>query len=130
MFPIQRIPGSFPTRSWGSAYRDLVWALGMSDDFSLDFDGQARRAFENLDSGLAQAGTDKTRLISVQVYLEDVVAQKAAFDALWTDWIGGNPDHWPMRSCVQVTFTGGNRIELLATAVRTEPPGEDFDGGE
>lgn len=32
MFPIQRIPGSFPTRSWGSAYRDLVWAFGMSDD--------------------------------------------------------------------------------------------------
>ena len=121
MFPIQRIPGSFPTRSWGSAYRDLVWALGMSDDFTLDFDGQARRAFANLDAGLAQAGTDKTRLISVQVFLEDVVAQKAGFDALWTEWIGGNPDHWPMRSCVQVTFTGGNRIELLATAVRDEP---------
>ena len=52
----------------------------------------------------------------MQVYLEDVVAQKAGFDVLWTEWIGGNPDHWPMQSCVQVTVTGGNRIELLATA--------------
>ncbi len=121
MFPIERIPGTFPTRSWGSAYRDLVWALGMSDDFTLDFAGQAQRAFAGLDAGLAQAGTDKTRLISVQVYLEDVVAQKQAFDDMWTAWIGTNPDHWPMRSCVQVTFTGGNRIELLAVAVRDEP---------
>lgn len=127
MFPIQRIPGNVPTRTWGSAYRDLVWALGMSDDFTLDFSGQARRAFAALDAGLAQAGTDKTRLISVQVYLEDVVAQKKEFDDLWTDWIGMNPEHWPMRSCVQVTFTGGNRIELLAVAVRDETFGETDD---
>jgi len=33
-----------------------------------------------------------------------------------------DPEHWPMRSCVQVTFTGGNRVELLAVAVRDEPP--------
>ena len=91
MFPIERIPGTFPTRSWGSAYRDLVWALGMSDDFTLDFSGQAERAFAGLDAGLAQVGTDKTRLISVQVYLEDVVAQKKEFDDLWTAWIGMDP---------------------------------------
>jgi enamine deaminase RidA (YjgF/YER057c/UK114 family) len=83
MIPIERIPGNVPTRSWGSAYRELVWALGMSDDFSLDFAGQAARAFAALDTGLAQAGTNKTRLISVQVYLEE--------------------------------------IEILATAIRTEP---------
>lgn len=59
------IPDTIPTRCFGSAYRDLVWALRMSDDFSLDFEGQAVRAFANLDAGLAQVGTDKTRLISV-----------------------------------------------------------------
>ena len=121
MIPIERIPGNVPTRSWGSAYRELVWALGMSDDFSLDFAGQAARAFAALDAGLAQAGTNKTRLISVQVYLEEIDAQKPVFDAMWADWVGADPAHWPMRSCVQVTFAGGNRIEILATAIRTEP---------
>ena len=127
MFPIQRIPGTVPTRSWGSAYRGLVWALGMSDDFTLDFAGQAQRAFAALDNGLAQVGTDKRRLISVQVFLEDAAAQKKEFDDMWTDWIGMNTEHWPMRSCVQVTFTGGNRIELLAVAVRDEPVMETDD---
>jgi enamine deaminase RidA (YjgF/YER057c/UK114 family) len=127
MFPIQRIPGTVPTRSWGSAYRGLVWALGMSDDFTLDFAGQAQRAFAALDNGLAHVGTDRRRLISVQVFLEDVVAQKKEFDDMWADWIGMNPENWPMRSCVQVTFTGGNRIELLAVAVRDEPVVETDD---
>ena len=57
--------------------------------------------------------------VAVQIVTREDHSRQA--DALWTDWIGGNPDHWPMRSCVQVTFTGGNRIELLATAVRDEP---------
>lgn len=120
MFPIQRVPGNVPTRSWGTAYRDLVWALGMSDDFTLDFEGQAARAFANLDEVLAAAGADRTRLLSVQVYLHDVNACKPAFDEMWAAWIGDDPQHWPMRSCVQVAFAGGNKIELLAVAARRE----------
>ena len=120
MFPIQRVPGNVPTRSWGSAYRDLVCALGMSDDFTLDFEGQAVRAFANLDAVLAAAGTDRTRLLSVQVYLHDVNACKPSFDEKWAAWIGDEPQNWPMRSCVQVAFAGGNKIELLAVAARRE----------
>ena len=121
MSEIQRIPGNVPTRCWGSAYKDLVWALGMSDDFSLPFEAQAKRAFDGLDRGLAQAGTDKTRLISVQVYLYDVAGKKAEFDEMWARWIGDDEAHWPMRSCVQVTFAGNNMIEMLAVAVRPDP---------
>lgn len=122
MTDIQRIPGNVATRHWGSAYKDLVWALGMSDDFSLSFEAQARRAFDALDRGLRGAGTDRTRLLNVQVYLHDI-GEKAAFDAMWADWIGDNPEHWPMRSCVQVTFAGNNKIELIAVAARDDPAG-------
>ena len=59
MSDILRIPGNVPTRSWGSAWKGFVWALGMSDDFSLDFEEQAKRAFDALDRGLAAAGTDR-----------------------------------------------------------------------
>lgn len=120
MTDIQRIPGNVPTRHWGSAYKDLVWALGMSDDFSLPFAEQAQRAFAALDNGLSQAGTDRSRLLNVQVYLYDI-GEKAAFDAMWAEWIGDDPAHWPMRSCVQVTFAGGNKIELIAVAARPAP---------
>lgn len=117
MSSILRIPGNVATRHWGSAYKDLAWVLGMSDDFSLPFREQAARAFGALDKGLAQAGTDRTRLINVQVYVHDI-NEKKGFDEMWAAWIGDDPEHWPMRSCVQVTFAGGNKIELIAVAAR------------
>ena len=117
MSDIQRIPGNVPSRSWGSAYKDLVWVLGMSDDFTLSFEEQARRAFDALDRGLSQAASNRSRLISVQVYLYDI-GRKADFDKMWSRWIGDDPQGWPMRSCVEVTFAGGNKVELIAVAAR------------
>ncbi len=114
---ILRIPGSVPSRHWGSAFGDIAWLLGMSDDFSLPFEAQAERAFAALDRGLAQAGSDRSRLLNVQVYLYDI-GRKAEFDRMWAAWIGDDPQGWPMRSCVQVTFAGGNKIELIAVAAR------------
>ena len=119
MSDIERIPGNVPFRTWGSAYRDLVWVLGMSDDLALPFEGQAERAFAALDRGLRQAGSERSRLLSVQVYLYDI-ARKGEFDKTWAAWIGDDPQGWPMRSCVEVTFAGGNKIELIAVAARAQ----------
>lgn len=113
---IKRIPGKYPSRHWGSAYRELACVLGMSDDFSLPFEGQMMRAFNALDAGLAAVGSNRHGLMSVQVYLSDINS-KAAFDEEWAGWIGNDPAHWPMRSCVQVTFAGTNKIEMIAWAI-------------
>ena len=40
---IERLTGFVPTRRLGSAYRDLVWVTGMSDDLSLQTGEQAVR---------------------------------------------------------------------------------------
>jgi enamine deaminase RidA (YjgF/YER057c/UK114 family) len=117
---IERIPGNVPSRHWGSIYKGLVWVLGMSDDFTLSFEKQAERAFAALDRGLAQGGSDRSRLLNVQVYLSDI-GRKTEFDRMWAAWVGGDPRGWPMRSCVQVTFAGGNTIELIAVAARRHP---------
>ena len=91
----------------------------MSDDLSLSADEQIYRAFKNLDKVLAEAGTDKTRLISVTVMLNDI-ENKPLMDKVWEKWIGTNPSHWPERSCFGVSLHAGNCIELRAVAVRTE----------
>ena len=119
MTEIYRVPGFVPTRSWGSAYKELVWAIGMSDDLSLLADEQVHRAFENLDKVLVEAGTDKTRLVSVTVMLNDI-ENKPLMDKVWEDWIGNDPSHWPERSCFGVNLHAGNCIEIRAVAVRPE----------
>ena len=119
MTDIKRIPGFVPTRSWGSAYKDLVWAIGMSDDFALSAEEQVNLAFENLDRVLAEAGSDKSRLISVTVMLNDI-ENKPLMDEVWANWIGRDPSNWPERSCFGVNLHAGNCIELRAVAVRNE----------
>ena len=62
MHDIQRIAGRIKNRCWGSAFKDLVFAVGMTDDFDLPFIEQAKRSFKHLDAVLEEAGSDKSRI--------------------------------------------------------------------
>src|SRR5436309_2910366 len=71
MLPIQRWSGQAAGRSRAVAYQGMVWAVATSDDESGDVQAQARRCLELVDQSLAAAGTDKTRLLSAQVFLSE-----------------------------------------------------------
>ena len=120
MADIQRVAGNVPTRCWGSAYKDLVWAVGVSDDFDLAFREQAVRAFANLDKVLAETGTDKTRILSATVILADM-DDKPVLDELWADWVDDDPQAWPQRACHGGSLAPKVLIEILTVAVREDP---------
>ena len=120
MAEIQRVAGNVATRCWGSAYKDLVWAVGVSDDFDLGFREQAVRAFANLDKVLAEAGTEKTRILSATVILNDI-DDKPVLDELWAEWVVDYPQGWPQRACHAGTLAPKVLVEVLAVAVRAEP---------
>ena len=117
MTEIERVPGFVQTRSWGSAFKEIVWAIGMSDDLSLPSKAQINRAFQNLDNVLGEVGSDKTQIISATVMLNDI-EDKPMMDKVWAKWIGDNPSHWPERSCFGVKLHAGNCIEIRVVAVR------------
>ena len=117
MTEIERVPGFVETRSWGSAFKEIVWAIGMSDDLSLPSKEQINRAFQNLDNVLGEVGSDKTQIISATVMLNDI-EDKPMMDKVWEKWIGDNPSHWPERSCFGVKLHAGNCIEIRVVAVR------------
>lgn len=117
MTDIQRIAGKISHRCWGSAFKDLVFAVGMTDDFSIPFREQAERSFKHLDRILSEAGTDKSRILSATVLLADI-DNKGEFDEMWAEWIGADPQSWPQRSCHGVDFAADNQVEILAVAAR------------
>ena len=90
MDEIERVAGFVPTRSWGSAFKDLVWAIGMSDDLNLPAEQQINRAFKNLDKVLKEIASDKTQIISATVMLNDI-EDKPLMDEVWAKWIGNDP---------------------------------------
>jgi enamine deaminase RidA (YjgF/YER057c/UK114 family) len=104
-------------RSRASVYGDLVFLAGqVADDKDGDIAKQTREALAKVDDMLSRAGTDKSRLLSVQIWLktmDDFVAMNAVYDA----WVV--PGDTPPRCCGKVELADpAYRIEIVGIAAR------------
>jgi enamine deaminase RidA (YjgF/YER057c/UK114 family) len=97
-------------------HNGIVFVGGIiADDVSVGMGGQTRQICEKLDTVLAMAGTDKTKLLSAQLYITDM-AQKEEMNAAWLEWLDGN--YLPARATIGVADLGGPSIliEVVVTA--------------
>ena len=104
-------------RSRASVYGDLVFLAGqVADDKDGDIAKQTREALAKVDDMLSRAGTDKSRLLSVQIWLktmDDFAAMNAVYDA----WVV--PGDTPTRCCCKVELADpAYRIEVVGIAAR------------
>ena len=118
---IQRWPSSGPGRSHTVAHQALVWTVANARNLQGGFAQQVLETFRVLDAALLAANSCKERLLSVQVVLANI-ADRAAFDALWCEWLGPNPAHWPQRAVYGAALAPGLLVELIVTAAQN--PGE------
>ena len=96
-------------------YDGLVYVGGtIADDDTAGMKEQAASVFRKIDSYLAEAGTDKTKLLSCTIFVTDL-SQKAEMNAAWQEWL--EPAHMPSRATIGVSDLGGNLlIEVTAIA--------------
>ena len=115
---IKRVQGSqAPGRSQATGYQDLVWVVASASDESLDLVGQTQQTLATLEENLIELGSDKTRILSAQVFIANI-DDKPVMDAVWREWIGNNPEHWPQRACLGVDLGGNWLIEVTVTATK------------
>ena len=93
----------------------LVYLAGqVPDDTSLDAEGQTADVLRQIDALLAEAGTSKARLLSVQVFLADM-DDLAAMNRAWDRWV--DRAHLPARATVQTRLADPAwRVEITAVA--------------
>ena len=79
-----------------------------------DITVQTTGLLASVDRLLAQAGSDKSRLLMVTIYLADM-ADYAAMNAVWDDWL---PEGCaPARACVEARLANPDfRVEMALTA--------------
>jgi len=66
---------------------NTVYLAGqVADDTSLDAEGQTADILRQIDALLAEAGTDKSRLLSCQVYISDM-RHFAGMNRAWDAWL-------------------------------------------
>ena len=117
MTDIERWKGDARGRSRATAWRDLVFTVAAAPGPTVA--EQTRASLAQISANLAEAGTDRTRLLSATVYLADI-ANKVQMDAEWCEWIGDSAN-WPQRACVQADLAPGTLVEITVVAAR--PPG-------
>lgn len=114
---IQRLRGTATGRNQAVAYNGLVWAVGSAKNTHLDLADQTRETLDVIEQSLLALGSDKTRLLSAQVFLTDM-SRKAEMDEVWNAWVGPNPDHWPQRACLGTALTGDLLVEVTVVAAQ------------
>ena len=89
----------------------------LADDTSLDIGAQTQQTLDNIDRLLSEAGTDKTHILSVFIFLKDIEKDYATMNAVWDAWIAEG--HPPARTCVESKLYAPDvLVEMTVTAVR------------
>lgn len=81
-----------------------------------DVAGQTREILATIDELLALADTDKSRLLSAQLYLKNL-SDFSAVNAIWVDWLKGCVA--PSRATIQADLVNPDwLIEIAVTAAQ------------
>ena len=78
--------------------------------------GQTREVLEAIDRLLAEAGTDKTKILFATVYLADI-STFAEMNSVWDAWV--SRDHPPARAKVEARLAApAYQVEIQVIAAR------------
>lgn len=97
-------------------HNGMIFIGGIAaDDRSQDIQGQTRQALAKIDKVLAEAGSDRSRLLSAQIWMKDIARDFAGMNEIWDAWI--NPETAPARATAQCELAAPEAlVEIIVTA--------------
>ena len=86
----------------------------LADDFDGDIREQTRQTLANIDKMLAEGGSDKSKILSLTIFIKDM-ADYDGLNAEYDAWVADG--HAPARACVEVAaLPKGAAVEIDAVA--------------
>jgi enamine deaminase RidA (YjgF/YER057c/UK114 family) len=92
-----------------------VYVGGVTPDPIGDVAAQTRQVLERIDAALRLAGTDKSKLLTAQVWLADI-RYFEAHNAVWNEWV--DREHPPVRACVRADLVRNCLVEIMVSAAK------------
>lgn len=104
-----------PRLSEVAVYNNTAYFAGqVPDSASADIKTQTRQVLEQIDALLASVGSDKSRILQVQIFLRDI-GLIHEMNEEWDKWI--TPGNTPPRATVQALLADPNwLIEIVLSA--------------
>ncbi|TAL84001.1 MAG: RidA family protein [Candidimonas sp.] len=96
-------------------FNGIAYLAGqVADDHTQDAQGQTRQILATIDRLLADAGTDKTRILRAQIFVANI-AEFAEMNKAWDAWVPAG--HTPARATVEARLaTPDYKVEIVVTA--------------
>jgi enamine deaminase RidA (YjgF/YER057c/UK114 family) len=93
----------------------LCWLAGqVADDPKADVSAQTRQVLAAIDALLAEAGSEKSRIVSATIYLPSM-ADFAAMNAVWEAWVPAGQT--PARATVEAKLANPDyKVEIQVVA--------------
>jgi len=106
--------GSTRRYSDSVVHNGTVYLVEVPSNLDADITGQTENLLASIECLLAQAGSDKSRLLMATIYLADM-ADYGAMNAVWDAWLPEGSA--PARACVQARLANPEfRVEIVLTA--------------
>jgi enamine deaminase RidA (YjgF/YER057c/UK114 family) len=104
-----------PRMSEAVTLGNRIYCSGMiPEDTSADIAGQVRQALAEIDALLAKGGSDKSKILTATIWLNDI-ADFAAMNKVWDAWVV--PGHTPARATVEARMNDpAMKVEIMVVA--------------
>ncbi len=114
--PIERHQAG-PRMSQAVVHGNTVYLAGqVADDTSQATAGQTKQVLAKIDALLKAAGTDKSKLLSANVWLPDI-GNFAEMNSAWDAWV--SPGNTPARATVEAKLaTPAYLVEIMVVAAK------------
>jgi len=106
-----------PRLSETAVHNGTIYLAGqVPDDPTQDIRGQTAQVLGMVDRLLAEAGSDKSRILMAQIFLTDI-SEIGVMNEVWDAWIPAG--HTPPRATVQAQLANAAyKIEIVVTAAQ------------
>jgi enamine deaminase RidA (YjgF/YER057c/UK114 family) len=113
---IERI-GSGPRMSQAVVHGDTVYLAGQVGAPGENVTAQTRAVLASIEALLAQAGSDKSRILSATIWLADM-ADFGEMNAVWDAWVDGRDA--PARATGEAKLAAPDyKVEIIVIAARS-----------
>ncbi len=106
-----------PRMSQAVEHGNTVYLAGLvADDATQDVKGQTNQILAKIDALLKAAGTDKSKLLSANIWLTDIKTWGQMNEA-WDAWV--SPGNTPARATVEAALAApGLKVEIMVQAAK------------
>jgi enamine deaminase RidA (YjgF/YER057c/UK114 family) len=105
-----------PRMSQMVIHNETIYLAGQVGDPTGDITEQTRTMLAKVDHLLAEAGSDKTKILQATIWVADM-ADFAAMNAVWDSWVPQG--HTPGRACGEAKLaTPDYKVEVIIIAAK------------